>query len=91
MNKSLQIYLILYTISIVASVIILFNIKNKVLNQSNHLKWLNNQLSQIENNISICESEYAYLSRPGRINKLQKKYFNYVRPHKDQIHIMEVE
>ena len=90
MNKSLQNYLIIYSLAIVVSIVILFNIKNKVINQSNHLKWLNNQLSQINSNISICESEFAYLSRPERIAKLYKKYFNLNKPKKEQIEFLEV-
>jgi len=91
MKRALQNYLIHYCLATVASVIILFNIKNKVISQNNHLKWLNNQLSQIDSNISILESEFTYLSRPERISKLQKKYFNLTKPNKYQIELLEVE
>lgn len=87
MNK----YLVIYGLLILVSIIILFNIKNKVINQSNNSKLLSNQLSQITSNISICESEFAYLSRPDRIIKLYKKYFNLNKLTKEQIEFLEVE
>ena len=70
---------------VLLSVIALFYIKNKVIEQRKHLNWLSSQLTQENSNIQILKSELTYLSRPKRIYSLQKKYLNLQPITKEQI------
>ena len=66
----------IYSAVLIVAISTLFFIKSKVIIQNKELNWLNNQISQEKNNIQILKAEFAYLTTPERINKLQKKYLN---------------
>ena len=76
MNLKIPLLFIIYSAVLIVSISTLFFIKSKVIIQNKELNWLNNQISQEKNNIQILKAEFAYLTTPERINKLQKKYLN---------------
>ncbi|MFQ3307263.1 MAG: hypothetical protein ACI8ZF_000508 [Candidatus Midichloriaceae bacterium] len=68
--------IIVNIVSIIVGVVWLFSIKSKVTEQGRKLDWLKSQISQELENITILKSEFAYLTAPSRIYKLQKLYLN---------------
>jgi cell division protein FtsL len=76
MNLKIPLLFIIYSAVLIVAISTLFFIKSKVIIQNKELNWLNNQISQEKNNIQILKAEFAYLTTPERINKLQKKYLN---------------
>ena len=76
MNLKIPLLFMIYSAVLIVAISTLFFIKSKVIIQNKKLNWLNNQISQEKNNIQILKAEFAYLTTPERINKLQKKYLN---------------
>ena len=76
MNLKIPLLFMIYSALLIVAISTLFFIKSKVIIQNKELNWLNNQISQEKNNIQILKAEFAYLTTPERINKLQKKYLN---------------
>ncbi|WHA04875.1 hypothetical protein N3Z17_06555 [Candidatus Bandiella numerosa] len=76
MNLKIPLLFMIYSAVLIVAISTLFFIKSKVIIQNKELNWLNNQISQEKNNIQILKAEFAYLTTPERINKLQKKYLN---------------
>ena len=76
MNLKIPLLFMIYIAVLIVAISTLFFIKSKVIIQNKELNWLNNQISQEKNNIQILKAEFAYLTTPERINKLQKKYLN---------------
>ena len=76
MNLKIPLLFMIYSAVLIVAISTLFFIKSKVIIKNKELNWLNNQISQEKNNIQILKAEFAYLTTPERINKLQKKYLN---------------
>ena len=72
MNLKIPLLFMIYSAVLIVAISTLFFIKSKVIIQNKELNWLNNQISQEKNNIQILKAEFAYLTTPERINKLQK-------------------
>ena len=70
--------LLFYTIILSSIIILLFSIKYKVILQYKELNWINYQISEQINGLQILKAELAYLTTPERINRLQKKYLNFI-------------
>ena len=70
--------LLFYTIILSSIIILLFSIKYKVILQYKELNWINYQISEQINSLQILKAELAYLTTPERINRLQKKYLNFI-------------
>ena len=70
--------LLYYIIGLISTIILLFSIKYKVILQYKELNWINYQISQQRNSLQILKAELAYLTTPERINRLQKKYLNFI-------------
>ena len=70
--------LLYYIVGLISTIILLFSIKYKVILQYKELNWINYQISQQRNSLQILKAELAYLTTPERINRLQKKYLNFI-------------
>ena len=89
MKLKISLLFIIYSTVLITAISILFSIKSKVIIQNKELNWLNNQISQEKNNIQILKAEFAYLTTPERINKLQKKYLNLKNLDKNHYQILD--
>ncbi len=82
MNKAIFLIIVM----IVSALAFIFPYMSYVIDKQNaQLSSLDTEIHAMENNISILESEWSYLSRPERLSALASKYLDMQTPEAVQI------